>query len=83
MVSSVSGGSITNAHAGLGEPFRLASSDRYGEGATSLVRRLSGRVGAFRASLVVTLVAAAASGLLLVRGDVGPALVAAGRTGHP
>ncbi len=55
MVSSVSGGSIANAHAGLGPPYNTISGVAFAERADSLGERLAGRPKAWVWSLALVM----------------------------
>src|SRR3954452_12913601 len=62
MVSSVSGGSLTNAHAGwLPAPYTAISSPDYDAGARAYGTRLAGRTGVWAPMLALTGVAALAA----------------------
>jgi hypothetical protein len=60
MMSSVSGGSLTNAYAAQGTPFRTYDSATFDEAARKLADRLAGRPLFFALGLGGTLIAAAA-----------------------
>jgi predicted acylesterase/phospholipase RssA len=57
-ISSVSGGSLTNAHAGwLPKPYTAVTADEYRDAARSYGKRLAGRLGVWTPMLLVTLLA--------------------------
>lgn len=85
MVSSVSGGSLTNAHAGwLATPYDAVSANDYDSAAKAFADRLTGNPGAFNLALKATVLAGAVGWLSVgfgwlpgVLGAVALALLAA------
>jgi predicted acylesterase/phospholipase RssA len=69
MIASVSGGSLANAHAGLGKPYGEQSADEFGAGARSLSVRLAGSVGGWRLCLIASVVVAIAGAVFAGRDD--------------
>ena len=78
MVSSVSGGSILNAHVGLEAPYREVSPDEFAASATRLARRLAGSVWGWRCGLIATILVAAAGAVFVGIGEGVLVAVAAG-----